>query len=87
VYTSLSLFLSPVLPSPWPETGLVEDILVWSSEDITWSKLRVGMVAKFVAASTQARPKGTVLAPCVTLVLLAVHSCIVYEQRYTVPGC
>jgi len=39
-----------------------------------------------VSACTQARPKGSVLAPCVTLVLLVVHSCV-YGQRYTVPGC
>ena len=42
-----NLFLSPVLPYPGPETGLVEDTLVWSSEQFTWSKLCLGLVAKF----------------------------------------
>ena len=46
VWTDLPLFLSPVLPYPGPETGLVEDTLVWSTEQFTWSKLGWGLVAK-----------------------------------------
>ena len=32
--------------------------------------------------NTQAWPKGSVLAACVAVVLVAVHSCIVYGQTY-----
>jgi hypothetical protein len=29
-------FLSPVLPYLWPETYLLENTLVWTSEQLTW---------------------------------------------------
>ena len=29
---------SPVLPHPGPETGLVEDTLVWSTQQVIWDK-------------------------------------------------
>ena len=41
-----SLFLSPVLHYTGPETGLVEDALVWSSEQFTLPKFGLGLVAK-----------------------------------------
>jgi hypothetical protein len=54
----------------------------WSSEQFTLPKLVLELVAKSVLVNTQVQPKGSVLAPCVTLVLLADHSCIVKGQRY-----
>jgi hypothetical protein len=47
VSTSLHIFLTLVLPYLGPESGLVEDIFVWSSEEMTWSKLLLGLLAKF----------------------------------------
>jgi len=41
------LILPPVLVHLGPETVFLVDTLVWSSEQLTWSKLRLGRVAKF----------------------------------------
>jgi hypothetical protein len=41
-----TLFLSPVLPYPRPDTGLVEDSLVWLSKHFTLPKVGLGLVAK-----------------------------------------
>ena len=43
----LALFLSTVLPYLSPETVLLSDTLVWTSEQLTWSKLGLRLVAKF----------------------------------------
>jgi hypothetical protein len=41
-----TLFLSPVLPYTGPETGLVEDTLIWSSEQLTLPEFGVELVTK-----------------------------------------
>jgi hypothetical protein len=40
-------FPLPVLPSLGPENFLLVNTLVWSSEQLTWSILLLGLVAKF----------------------------------------
>jgi hypothetical protein len=56
--SQFTLFLSPVLPYLGPEIGLVEDTLVWSSEQFTWSKLLLGLVAKFCFGEYSGAVKG-----------------------------
>lgn len=70
----------PCLHHPGPETGLVKDTLVWTSEEITWSKLRLGLVENFGFSGYLVAAEGFVLAALVTVLLLAVRSCIVYGQ-------
>ena len=48
-----------------PETGLVEETLVWASEEFTWSKLRLDLLQNSVSANPQEGPKDSVLAQCV----------------------
>ena len=48
----------PVLPFPESETGLVEDTLVWSSEQFTLSKLGLGLLAKFCFDEYSGAAKG-----------------------------
>jgi len=50
--------LDPVLPRPGPATGLVEDTLVWWSEQFTCSKLRLGLAAKFFSGESSGDAKG-----------------------------
>jgi hypothetical protein len=47
-----------VLPYPEPETGLVEDTLVWLSEQFTWSNLGLGLVAKLCFGEHSGTAKG-----------------------------
>ena len=77
-----TLFLYLVLPYPGPETCLVEGTLVWLSEQFTLPEFGLGLVAKCDSANTQARPKGSVLAPCVTLMLLVDRSCSFGTEAY-----
>jgi len=56
-------------------------LVVWAVY-IVKIKFRTGWFLNYVSANTQARTKGSVLAPCVKLVLRAVGSCIVKGQRY-----
>ena len=73
-----TFFHSPVLPYPGPETCLVEDSLGWSSEQFTFPKLSLELVAKFRFGKYSGAAKGFhVCSVCVKLVLLAVHSAIV----------
>jgi hypothetical protein len=70
----------PCLHRPGPEPGLVKDTLVWKSEEITWSKLRLGLVENFGFSGYLFAAGGFVLAALVTVLLLTVRSCIVYGQ-------
>jgi len=53
-----TFFLSPVLPYPGPEIGLVEDTLVWSSEQFTLPKFGLGLVAKLCFGEYLGTAKG-----------------------------
>jgi len=53
-----TLFLSPVVPYPGPETGLVKDTLVWSSEQFTLPELGLGLVAKLGFGEHSGAEKG-----------------------------
>jgi len=65
-----------------PEIFLLEDTLVWSSEQLTWSKLRLGLVEKFGFGDSQARPKGSVLAPRGLSLVTGSPSCVVCVYTY-----
>ena len=74
---------SSTLPGAWNwscrrHSGLV----VWGDYKV---KITFGTACKIWFRQVLRRGKCSVLAPCVTLVLLVVHSCIVYGQIYT--GC
>jgi len=77
VYTYIPLFLSPVLAYLGPEIVLLVNTLVWSSEQLTWSKLRLELVEKLVSTYSQAWRKRSLLAQCELSFVTASTSCIV----------
>jgi hypothetical protein len=48
----------PRSPLPGSKTGLIEDTLVWSSEQFTFSKLRLELVTKFCSGEYSGAAKG-----------------------------
>jgi hypothetical protein len=70
----------PALPRAWNWSCR------WYSGLVIWAvyivKIRFRTGCTIVSANTQAQPKGSILAPYVTLVMLVVHSCIFKIQRY-----
>ena len=75
--TSLPLFLSPVLSYLGPDSVLLVNTVVWSSEKLPWSKLRLGLFAKFVSSYSLTWPKRSVLAECELSCVTGSPSCVV----------
>jgi len=79
----LALFLSTVLPYLSPETVLLADTLVWSSEQLSWSKLRLVLVAKFGFGVLRVAAKGFRAGwLCVSYVVLLAVLHVLLKGRY-----
>jgi hypothetical protein len=83
VYTSLPLVLFSVLPYPGSESGLQSVLWFGRQMRLHGQNYVQDWLQISVSSSNRARPNGSVEPPCVTVVLLAVDSNIVYGQRYT----